>query len=1230
MEPQSQSQTQTKAELEKSKAELEKSKTTTTTTTVQVSDDVSWNLVGSMLNGKDALTRHQIDSFNNFLHIDLPEIFKRYNPIIVAVDYNETTDTFQRQCIVKFGNVYIGRPVIQENYHYGNDTSVGYRPLYPREARLRHLTYAAPVFVDVDWQYINNNKPEENTSGLESKILLFRLPIMIGSDACYLGGDHDSLDKEVYDDNHNIKGYFVVGGGEKVIVSQERHTDNKISVYNRPPLVVAEIKSSIDQRFYPIKVARVVLTNDSTLVLVIGSLKQNIPLFLVLRAFGLPNDFAIYSTILENLEEAPVNYLNILYETTTVTRQVLLREHFLAENEGLNPNNYGPFSQAFALYVVGRKYLGLKQDLDGGGGNVGASDDSKSAKGTGASASAGASARSAEQDRSREERSSFYLHQIRDHINREVLQHVGQNLYNKGMFLCLMARRLLDVAHGRRPYDNRDHYINKRLNTAGYLMSELFRGEFIKLTKQLKQNLLTFLKNGKETNLSLTINKHIRSSNMEPRFKYALSTGNWASNKVSNSSKGISQVLQRISYLSTLSHTRRIQSPIDSSGQKITPPRHLHGTQFGFICANETPEGAQVGMVKNLALSCLVTIDALDYKVRIALKQLSMIEVDKMLYGELKNGVKVFINGEWVGIFTSDKVKEAFVNLKKLKHFGVINPFISVSWQIEWRELYIQTDGGRYTRPLLRVNLKDNQLVFLKYFDTIERQQLLFERLKSREAAKRVDWLDLINCNWYERLKDEPQFGWWREKGLENPGCLIEYLDTGEIETSLISDSLSNFLDKTKGTGAVAGAGAGATNAPNCQSGYIHRYTHCEIHPVLMLGIVGGLIPYSDHNPAPRNCYQCLHRDELVLMADQTYRCIAEIKIGDQVVSVDPKTHQTRITTVTHQYVRTTEKNIVKIETDDHRTLVCTDDHPILTPTGWIAAGQLQSGYKVMVHGNGNADNGGTREVCEATITLIEPHPNVEIADISVDDDCHSFITGQGIVVHNSSMGKQAISIYSSGYHERFDTNSHVLMYGHRPLVESRVSKYIGIDDNPHGGEIIVAFLTYTGYNVEDSVIINESSVERGLFNTLFFRSYKDEEKKHRSNTLSSEKFGFPPGFKPDDPSTVPIMESQDGAPRLDSVAMGDFHIIGKYTVDKNDQFIESKTTMARHSEFGVIDLIFKEGTNHKVGYPLKGDQPSEHDYIPNRSNEDNRIIKVRLAQARQPRIGDKFASRCA
>ena len=97
-------------------------------------------------------------------------------------------------------------------------------------------------------------------------------------------------------------------------------------------------------------------------------------------------------------------------------------------------------------------------------------------------------------------------------------------------------------------------------------------------------------------------------------MKGALATGNWGM-KVNASKQGVSQVLNRLTYISTLSHLRRVQTPTDNTG-KLIPPRKLHGTSWGYICPTETPEGQAVGVVKNLAMNCEVSITETSQPVR--------------------------------------------------------------------------------------------------------------------------------------------------------------------------------------------------------------------------------------------------------------------------------------------------------------------------------------------------------------------------------------------------------------------------------------------------------------------------------------------------------------------------------------------------------------------------------------------------------------------------------------
>ena len=107
---------------------------------------------------------------------------------------------------------------------------------------------------------------------------------------------------------------------------------------------------------------------------------------------------------------------------------------------------------------------------------------------------------------------------------------------------------------------------------------------------------------------------------------------------------------------------------------------------------------------------------------------------------------------------------------------------------------------------------------------------------------------------------------------------------------------------------------------------------------------------------------------------------------------------------------------------------------------------------------------------------------------------------------YQSAMGKQAIGIYTTNFNQRFDTFSHILYYPQKPLLSSHIMEHIHCNKLPTGINAIVAIATYSGYNQEDSIIVNQSAIDRGLFNSTFYRTYKTEEKK---NHLSGDEDVF-------------------------------------------------------------------------------------------------------------------------
>jgi DNA-directed RNA polymerase II subunit RPB2 len=209
---------------------------------------------------------------------------------------------------------------------------------------------------------------------------------------------------------------------------------------------------------------------------------------------------------------------------------------------------------------------------------------------------------------------------IEDILSTELFPHIGLTPafnYAKACFLAHMTRKVMWVASARMPNDDRDAYPNKLVDLPGFLLANLFRTYFTtKMIKDIRSSLAKEIHSGgwrasgnfeEIVNVS-NINKVVKSVILEVGLKTSLATGNFGSAKIGGPSKiGVSQVLNRLNYISGISHLRRISTPIEKTG-KLIAPRKLHNTQWGFICPSETPEGHSVGVVKNMSSTAIVSI----------------------------------------------------------------------------------------------------------------------------------------------------------------------------------------------------------------------------------------------------------------------------------------------------------------------------------------------------------------------------------------------------------------------------------------------------------------------------------------------------------------------------------------------------------------------------------------------------------------------------------------------
>jgi len=939
-----------------------------------------WKMMTKLLPPLNLVSTHQIESYNNFIKYQFEKTFKMFNPICVRSekDFDIETNLYSLEIYVSFDNMRMHRPQIYEN---NGSTKI----LFPQEARTRNCTYGSQITMDVHVEYIARHGEKLDQVKTYRKMfprynICNNMPIMVLSDVCELK-QYKHLDMGECD--KDVGGYFIIKGSEKVVLGQERSAENIIQCHHLPNstkyLMKAVIKCTPPHKLIsPKQIVAFISKADGSILVEIPRIKQHIPVFILFRALGVISDLDICRHILLGTDLEDKKQSKLLNE---------LQASALAGNEHMDQDAAFQYMIAFAgfTYYV-PAFIENKDKIKRMRAEVGAP-----------------------------QKEQF----LRTLLEDDLFAHCP-TLIQKQYFLGYMVNKLLRTKLGWISVDDRDSYVNKRIDTTGFLLNKLLVNQVNKIKKNVVKAGIKEIDGGvwKSTNdftniFNSTNIENIINSTIEAKFIRSLSTGDFSiTYNASDGKVGVAQVLNRLTHIAYTSHLRRVSRSIDKNG-KLVEPRKLHCTSWGYLCPYETPEGASVGIVNNMSVMTHFTMQT-DYQTLYKTIVPYVTLLEEMTFDMFSKAGKVFLNGMLLGISKEDPICTV-KQLKKLKHRGIINIFVSIHYDYANMVICIGSDAGRCTRPLFRV--KKNRLIFTR--------QMLADILKGDTV-----WNDLfVSCKY--------------------------------------SNSAMEYLDPVEQNGAVIASSVLDLNRVDDGGSMLH-YTHCEIDPSLILGMTASCVPFPEHNQSPRIVYQC-------------------------------------------------------------------------------------------------------------------------------------------------AQAKQAISVYMSNFYNRLDKTAYVLNYPTKPLVDTQIMNILKFNETSSGCNITVAIMAYSGYNQEDSILMNQASIDRGMFQSTIYHSEKDEDKMQNE---VSEIRGMPDITK------------------TEKIKTGDYTKLNANGFIPKDQLVNDRDVI-----MAKVSVLKETAATVAAGQTCKYSDKSfllktcgEEVYIDKNVLEVNgggyQVAKVKTRATRKPIIGDKFSSR--
>ena len=723
-------------------------------------------------------TSHHIDSYDQFISQDIPTIIRASNPLLVMKNDPEVkeADTFKYKTEIFIGGesgteIEIGSPTLSLQ------RASEIRLLFPNEARLRNLTYAstvyANIFIRITIATPPGAEPIEPLTKTFTRMPLFQIPILLHSRFCLLHGKPASFLREAGECPQDQGGYFIINGAEKVLITKQEQAFN--TLYVKKPNDVATLKKVETTAnitcLSPITrglkmVGFYWMRNTDSLHVTLPYVRKPVPIFILFRALGIQSDEDILKLIYPDLNSSEARQMVPLLLPS-------IAEAF-------------PFLDTYAAIQF------IKAMTKG-----------------------------------------FSEAHVYDILYNQLFIHITDSRGGSRVhYLAECVRKFMRVHVGIDPNTDRDDTRNQRCLTSGFLIRLLFNNGYTNWLKAVRLAVgrvffdnssdlrdTKFINIFSEGNIPRIFNLEMITESLMRGFK-----GKWVTGG-SDEKTGVLQSMSRLSYLDFMSHCRRVNLEFDT-GMKLTGPRQLHTSQYGFFCTNETPGGSSIGITKNLSLMTLISTASNPSPVMDWLLMRGWVIPCSEMRPDLQLvSVPVFINNGIIG-YTIQPTELTKV-LKLMKWTGCLPALCSVGFSIRNRNIFINLDEGRPCRPLIHLGAKGRfpqaklevakswrELVLGSFGQTAER---------GVSTVGFVDPLSSSKSNGPVPLSDYMT-------ALEPHAGVIEYVDPYEQNEAFIVNFPEHTTEET---------------------------SHCEVHPSTIVSVVNGMIPFANYNQSPRNQLSC-------------------------------------------------------------------------------------------------------------------------------------------------------------------------------------------------------------------------------------------------------------------------------------------------------------------------------------------------------------------------------------